>query len=107
MICMILIGEELVLLIMLKMLGHVFYDGFTDLVNKNAPLKRHRLKGRNNVLFSNDLSDLLLERNQAWAQARKSKLESDWLKFRRLRNLCTVKIRNAKSAYFLSETSKN
>lgn len=29
------------------------------------------------------------------------------MKFRRLRNLCTVKIRNAKSAYFLSETSKN
>ena len=53
------------------------------------------------------MSDLLLERNQAWAQARKSKLESDWLKFWHLRNLCTVKIRNAKSAYFLSETSKN
>lgn len=29
------------------------------------------------------------------------------MKFRRLRNLSTVKIRNAKSAYFLSETSKN
>uniref|UniRef100_A0A8C1QAV6 Reverse transcriptase domain-containing protein n=1 Tax=Cyprinus carpio TaxID=7962 RepID=A0A8C1QAV6_CYPCA len=70
------------------------------------PHSKDRVKGRDNVWFSNDLSDLL-ERNQAWAQARKSKLEYDWLKFRRLRNLCTVKIRNAKSAYFLSETSKN
>lgn len=42
-----------------------FYDGFTGLVNKHAPLKRHRVKGQNNVWFSNELSDLLLERNQA------------------------------------------
>ena len=50
---------------------------------------------------------MLHERNAAWSKARKTTLESDWLHFRRLRNLCTVAIRKAKAEHFLSETSQN
>ena len=57
--------------------------------------------------FEPDLSDLLHKRNLAWARARKSKQNSDWLVFKQLRNACTVKIRTAKADHFLSQTSNS
>ncbi len=43
----------------------------------------------------------------AWAKARKSNQNSDWLVFRQLRNACTLKIRKAKADHFLSQTTHN
>lgn len=76
-------------------------------MNKYAPLKKYSVNGRNNALFSPDLANILHERNAAWAKARKSNQNSDWLVFRQLRNLCTPKIRKAKADYFLSQTPHN
>ena len=84
-----------------------FYEGFNSIINKHAPLKKYRVKDCNNAWFKPDLSDLLHKRNLAWARARKSKQDFDWLVFRQLRNVCTVKIRKAKADHFLSQTSNN
>ena len=84
-----------------------FYDGFLSIVNKHAPLRKFRVKGRNNPWFSPDLNNLLIERNLAWARARQSQKEADWLSFRQLRNKCTSFIKRTKSEFYLSETTKN
>ena len=84
-----------------------FYDGFSYFINKHAPLRRYRVKGRNNGWFTPDLSELLHQRNLAWAKDRKTDNNSDWLAFRQLRNVCTMKIRSAKANYFLSQTTQN
>ncbi len=86
---------------------NLFHEGFTNIINKYAPLKKYRVKGRNNAWFSPDLANILHERNVAWAKARKSNQNSDWLVFRQLRNACTLKIRKAKADHFLSQTTHN
>ncbi|KAF1394512.1 hypothetical protein PFLUV_G00001090 [Perca fluviatilis] len=48
----------------------LFYEGFTNIINKYAPLKKYRVKGRDSVWFSSDLAITLHERNVAWAKAR-------------------------------------
>lgn len=42
----------------------------------------------------------------AWAKARQTDLNPDWLYFKQLRNKCTVMIRKAKAEYFLDKTKK-
>ena len=46
----------------------LFYDGFTEFVDRHAPLRKHRVKGRNNAWFTPDLSNSLHGRNVAWAK---------------------------------------
>lgn len=43
----------------------LFYDGFIKIVDRHAPLRNYRVKGRDNAWFTSDLSDLLHERNVA------------------------------------------
>lgn len=99
--------EQINLIPDLEIAWELFYASFSALVYKHAPLKRYRVKGRNNAWFSPLLSNMLHERNLAWAKARKTDLNSDWLDFRRLRNACTVAVRKAKAEHFLMQTSKN
>ncbi len=77
------------------------------LVNKHAPMCKIRVKAQNNPWFTPELARLLHDRDLAWAKARSTKSESDLLHFRKLRNLCTSQIKNAKSNFYLIETSKN
>lgn len=84
-----------------------FKDLFLSVVQKHAPLKRFRVKGRENPWFSDELSCLIRERDHAWAKARKSRSELDWIRFRYLRNKCTTQIRKAKSQFYLDETTRN
>ncbi|KAI4830607.1 hypothetical protein KUCAC02_002226 [Chaenocephalus aceratus] len=77
------------------------------IIDRHAPLRKFRVKGRNNPWFSAELSSLLHERNNAWAKARKSGSEVEWLRFRQLRNSFTSQIKSAKSKYYLSVTTEN
>jgi hypothetical protein len=63
---------------------------FTSMADKHAPLKRLRVKkNRTNPGFSSDLKIPFLQKNQAWALARKTGKTADWLLFRQLRNILT------------------
>uniref|UniRef100_A0A8C5N2E5 Reverse transcriptase domain-containing protein n=1 Tax=Gouania willdenowi TaxID=441366 RepID=A0A8C5N2E5_GOUWI len=84
-----------------------FKDTFMQIINKHAPLKKYRVKGRENPWFSPELADSLHERNKAWDKARQSNSATDWSFFRQLRNKCTSLIKKAKSGYFLSVTTEN
>jgi hypothetical protein len=82
-----------------------FKSLFLDITNKHAPLRKYKVKGRVNPWFTDHLSDKIHERNLAWATARKSKCQSDWIHFRHLRNKCMSLIRKAKSDYYIKEMS--
>ncbi len=77
------------------------------IINRHAPFKKFRVKGRDNPWFSEDLSVLIRERDVVWAKARQSDLSSDWICFRQLRNKCTVAIKKAKADYFIANTTIN
>lgn len=70
-------------------------------------MRKIRVKAQNNPWFTPELAKLLQDRNAVWAKARSTKAESDWLHFRKLRNLCTSQIKKAKSDFYLLETSQN
>uniref|UniRef100_A0A669EJS2 Reverse transcriptase domain-containing protein n=1 Tax=Oreochromis niloticus TaxID=8128 RepID=A0A669EJS2_ORENI len=80
---------------------------FMKILNKHAPIRKIRVKGRENPWFSSELSESIHQRNVTWAKARKSDSLTDWLDFRKLRNKCTTLIKKAKSEYYLSVTSEN
>jgi len=63
---------------------YYFYDGFLSIINRHAPFKRFRVKGRDNPWFSEALSVQIRERHVAWAKARQSDVGSDWIRFRQL-----------------------
>lgn len=58
-----------------------FLDQLQTLINKHAPLRRFRVKGRSNPWFSSEIGNLLRERDVAWAKARETKTEDNWLLF--------------------------
>lgn len=84
-----------------------FYNFLKDAIDKHAPYRKFRVKGRTNPWFSSELSALKRERDAAWTMARKSSSQADWLRFRQLRNRFTSEVKKAKSNYYLSETTKN
>ncbi|XP_055755262.1 uncharacterized protein LOC129834369 [Salvelinus fontinalis] len=83
----------------------IFHDAFPQIVNKHAPFRRFRVKGRDNPWFSSELSCIIHNRNLAWAKARKSCSDADCLIFRQLRNKCSFLLRKAKSEYLMSVTT--
>lgn len=88
-------------------LGLGYFYEIRCMVNKHAPFRKFRVKGRNNFWFSSEIGNLLKERDIAWARARKTNTEADWLKFWQLRNKCTSLIKSAKSEFYLNESIKN
>ena len=84
-----------------------FVDLLMSIIDKHAPYKRYRVKGRENPWCSDELASLIRERNYYWAKARKSNVEAHWTTFRCLRNKCTALVKKAKSNYYLALTDKN
>ena len=99
--------ERISLLDDVELAWNFFHMEFLKLINKHAPLRTFRIKGRKNRWFSTEIGNLLKERDIAWAKARKTKVEVDSIIFRQLRNKCTSLIKKAKSEFYLSETTKN
>ena len=84
-----------------------FHDAFTNIINKHAPFRKFRVKGRDNPWFSSQLSSLQQERDIAWAKARKSNSHADWLIFRQLRNRFTSLVKQVKAEYYLLKTTSD
>lgn len=90
-----------------EMAWSFFREIFLSITNKHAPVRTYRIKGRENPWFSDELAKLIHERNQVWAMARRTNSESDWLKFRSLRNKCTHFTKKEKSDFYLASTTEN
>lgn len=71
-----------------------------NVINKHAPIRTIRVKGRHLPWLSSDLIKLFKQRDRAWAKYRLTRDSSDWENYRYLRNSCKVRSRNAKANYF-------
>ena len=86
------------------------FSELNTVIDKHAPLKTNKVKGRHLPWISADLIRLFRQRDAAWAIFHKSKNPADWDDYRRLRNLSKTMTRNAKSNYYkesLIEDFKN
>lgn len=84
-----------------------FTTKFLQICDKHAPIKKLRIRGRDNPWFSNELSELIRQRNISWAKARHTHLPADWTHFRCLRNKCCAQIRRSKSDFYLKIVTEN
>ena len=73
---------------------------FTEICNKNAPIKVARLKKRSNPWVTPDVMKLMYERDHVHAKAMKTKDDSLYNHYRSLRNHVTKVIQENKSKYY-------
>lgn len=83
------------------------YSELSSIIDKHAPLKTTKVKGRHLPWINADLISLFRQRDSAWATFRKSKIPADWEEYRKLRNLSKTMTRNAKSNYYKESLSEN
>lgn len=84
-----------------------FKSTFLDIYDKHATFKRFRLSGKDNPWFNESVSNLIRQRNAAWAKAKKTNNFLDWISYRALRNKCTKLIKSGKCDYYLSIINEN
>ena len=58
-----------------------FQNMFVEVVNQHAPIRKFRVNGWDNPWFSDELPELIDEKNVAWVKARQSDQVADWLVF--------------------------
>ena len=73
---------------------------FTEICNKNAPIKVARLKKRSNPWVTPDVVKLMYDRDHVHAKAMKTKDDSLYNYYRSLRNHVTKVIQENKSKYY-------
>lgn len=84
---------------------NLFYELFSGIVNKHAPVKKFRIKNRHSPWFNKELTVLLQQKNAAWCKAQQSKSPTDRLAFRQIRNKALAAVRKAKVGYFKEQFS--
>jgi hypothetical protein len=55
-----------------------FQTNFLTLINKHAPIRRLRVRGKDNPWFNKSISSSIRERNVVWAKAKRTNNASDW-----------------------------
>lgn len=84
-----------------------FYTEVIKVIDKHAPWISVRVKGHHLPWVDADLIYFFKQRDIAWQKYRQSKNEDDFNTYKKLRNICTTKTRNAKSNYYKNALSSN
>ena len=74
-------------------------QALTYIVNQHAPLITKRVKGRQCPWLSHKVKTIMNTRDKILRKARKSNKECDWSMYKRLRNMCNNKVKQAKQKY--------
>ena len=82
---------------------------FVDVANQHAPLKRIRTKHASKPWITNDLKELMAERDYALRVAKRSGNQEQWNEYRRLKNFTNRKIKSAETLHYknLIESAEN
>ena len=76
---------------------------FLEVLNKHAPLQHKKTKPSKVPWITTGIKGLINERDKLKRKAIITKLETDWLKYKRTRNQVNIKLRNAKTNYYSSK----
>ena len=77
-----------------------FKQNFIDVSDVHAPFKTMRLKKNHKPWVTYDIVALMHRRDYVHKQAVRSKSNEHWEEYKRLRNLVTQRIKDAKKNYF-------
>lgn len=84
-----------------------FNRSVKSVFDEHAPIIEKRVKGKSCPWLSRDVKKLLNDRDKLLRKARRTKNENDWASYKRLRNLCTNRVKRAKSHYYRSLLNEN
>ena len=73
---------------------------FVDVANRHAPIKRLKTKGALKPWITNDLKELMAERDYAFKIAKRSGGQQQWDNYRKLKNFTNRKIKAAEAEYY-------
>lgn len=79
-----------------ELAGNYFKKTFLSIIDKHAPLRRYRARGRDNPWFNDSIATAIRERNEAWTKAKRNMDDNSWLDYRVLRNKCRRLIKKYK-----------
>ena len=91
----------------LETLWHIFKEGFKDISNKHAPLRSYRVKANSQPWISQDIVNLMKERDKLYKEAISTDNDNLYSVYRKTRNYVTQRIRNEKKKYFESQILSN
>ena len=85
----------------------LFNELFLDTLNRHAPMKYVKIKGRPHKFISKEIKQLMKNRDQCLKSFRKSKNLEDWNNYKQLKNAVKLSITKAKSNYVYNQIEKN
>ena len=77
------------------------------IANKHAPLRTMRVRARSSPWITSTLKRCMHDRDILKIKASKSKNPSDWMQFKKQRNIVNKEIRLAKQAYYQNTFNEN
>ena len=87
--------------------ANIFTTCLKDIFDQHAPIKSKTHKGKPAAWLRTDLKKQMDNRDQLLRKARKSKATTDWTTFKRARNQCNGKIREAKRKHYRNLIEEN
>ena len=79
----------------------------TSVIDDMCPIKRMRIREGNEPWLTNELREMILDKNRAWRSAKKSGSDEDWVKAKRLRNDIKTLLRRARADFIQSELERH
>ena len=90
----------------LQVLWSNFRNKFIEVSDKHAPFVTRRLKNRMNPWITHEIVKLMYRRDHVKQKAVKSKCQTKWNEYRKLRNQVTMQIRTEKNKYYLQQSNQ-
>jgi len=85
----------------------LFTDILSNVFNKHAPIVKKRLKGKPTPWLNVNIKADMDRRDKILRKARKTKNEGDWRLYKKLRNYCNNRLKNARKAYYKNLLNEN
>ena len=84
-----------------------FYNNVIQSIDIMCPLKTYNIKKIKEIWVTNEMLELIHNKDLALRKAKRTKLSEDWKIARRLRNDCVSMVRKAKADYIQNELHEN
>ena len=88
-------------------LWEMFLDPITKAIDNMCPIKTFLCKKYKEPWLSQELLELIKDKDVCMKKAKRTKKAEDWAKAKRLRNDCLSKVRNAKAEFINSELNQH
>ena len=90
-----------------NLLWEIFCEKIVTILDRQCPMKTFSIKQYKEPWITNELLELIKDKDLALRKAKKSKKDSDWKIACRFRNDCLSKIRKAKSDFVKNQLNNN